>query len=533
MKWLGSLLLTLIILTTAPPAQAHHADFVKIATLWNVHGQIESISPDGRFLIMRYNDNVSLVDSLSGEIILDERGLMRFSPSGRYVSYYGGGSGFTLFDTNTTTFHEFSGDTPYFSLDEQFFATEVAHEGETFTRVWSTDYEIIGEYQGHFDEFSPNSRLMVLYDDYPVEDSYQYLTQVIDLETSTIVAEITAMTTLCTNARFSPDGSRLAIYYCDPHISRVYDTTSWEFVFEARGFPGFSPEGNYFIARGEELCNAKSELRATSTGEIIDVITGCFIFESVTDQYVSRIEQLNPNFLTRTQVVDLDVNGVIFEAVGIHLINVLIINILDKIGLIQYQWSNTLFDGMHHTEFIDIETGETVLSLNESADYQHGNLVVDEFRRPIQRLVDWETLDTLAVARGRNMQFSPDGKFVFIPNGLFVDVYAHPSLQSDAMPPPSPDSGIGYVEAGTFAVYTRPLGERIHEEQTPNATYMNVLGRHAERDYLYVTFNGITGWIPANQVREYANWRNAPVLSEENPLGDLQRIATETATRAP
>lgn len=539
MKWLGSILFTLIMVGLVQPAQAHHADFVKIGTLWDV--QSVEFSPQGDLLITSNANGRSFINLANFETVfqISGEGWYDFSPSGRYISfgrYYAIGVdlstvGFTIYDRQNHSYHEFSGSRPYFSPDERYFVTSIRQENSPdIFRVWSSEMHVVGEYEGDFDTFDRSGRFIVAHTVETLVDSTSLIhTNIIDFVSNETVASFEDLNTgegwNWANAAFSRNNAFLAIYYYYRNKSRLIDTTTWEILYEFNGTTWFSADSRLIATATTDDYYGKSELIDAQTGEVIDRLLGYIAFTR-NGRYIYRNSAITYDLRDR-QVIDLDSGEVIYSHSGYFEG----INILNDLNLAELQH----FALIGRTDYIDLDTGRTVLSLDGVSEYQYGHLLMNDWRNRTMRLMDWETLDTLAIARSGNMQFSPDGKFVFVSNGLFVDVYADPSLHIDSMPAPSPDSGIGYVDAGTFVTYTRPLREQLIEEHMLNDTYMNVLGRHAERDYLYVTYihpgtsndptRQITGWIPANQVHEYDSWRDVPVLGELNPLGDLQRIA--------
>jgi hypothetical protein len=130
-----------------------------------------------------------------------------------------------------------------------------------------------------------------------------------------------------------------------------------------------------------------------------------------------------------------------------------------------------------------------------------------------------------------NVRFSED--FIFVANGLVVDIYGVSASRVDTMPSPRPDDYFFPVDLDApLTYYSEPddQSEPYQVERFTSCCY--VLGWDTNKEWIYIlfhqplnpySFHTVTGWVPADTFVLPASLIGLPALDSKNPIGSLRQ----------
>ncbi|MBA3869489.1 MAG: WD40 repeat domain-containing protein [Anaerolineae bacterium] len=513
-------------------AQDEAKPFVRLATYWDAPGEVKTISADDLWIVIYDLDsNTSrLVEVSTGTVLVTSAGntSIRFSPSGRFTSINTGEKESTqIFDLSAKKMvAEVPGVVVYFSSDESLVMVSKSDQSDEkyVTTVVDTKSGIVKlQVRGDGNTFSPDSRLIA------INDLSQLTTRLVEVASGKTVFDFPIRDykdgdISNTNTRFSPDGSLVSIFQSNNLTAYVIDTRTWQVLYNVDGFVTFSPDSRFLKSRGGDGRAAGIRLFEAHTGKQLDKVYGEMWF-SDDGKLLYRMDSTNCAYQGYMQVIDLTMMKTLVDiqkCVGLKAVNNNIIEVYDE---------DITAPQMH--QFIDITTGKVIWQVEawftEMINVeQHLVLVTNH---------GWQTIENFVTGD----KFIPDGgvtlsnshQLAFVSNGLFVDVYGAPDLRADTMPVARVGGGIVQAPEGKINVYPMPNAATPIIEEDINPFNFYVMGKSADEQWLYATYTIYgseivrkQGWIANdNHLSVIEDWHDVPVLSGDDPLGDLRAVS--------
>jgi hypothetical protein len=536
-----TLRLTVLILLLIAPfsvAQESGNPFVRLATYWDSPGDVKAISADDRWMVITdYTAEITrLVEIATGDILTEQpRDYIYFSPDGRYASVYDVASGNTqIIDLarKAVTYEaqtgiiliRFSADSkrgqvPFHDDEQNSYHSQVI-ELETG--------EVLLDVPGWSERLSPDGQYIAITD--PVTQTVT----VYEVDSGEMVLEWSVIEQGDQQARasgiFSPDSKLLVIYQSHNFTGYVFEVGTWERLYEIVGYPGFNADSRYILSN-RHARYSHVFLYEAATGTLLDEVDGDMYFSTDGTLLFRRQGAFDGDSVGTIQVIELPTLRPLIEISGEGYDTLSVGPLANNTMLRVYK---QIFDIKTRpiTEFIDLNTGETVKVFDGYADLIDAdrNLLhvggISWLGQPGGKLMNWETGEVYIWEGG--IQLSSTGKYIITSNGLLVDIYGAPEDRLDTMPPPRPDSGIGTMEAGDIVLYPVPDAANPLIENTLNRLTFYVLGQTVGGEWLYGT--GMLnerreGWLKADHLTMVKPWDSVPVLDTADPMGNLYEIS--------
>lgn len=500
-------------------------EWVHLSTLWDATGFIGDISPSGEYVIIENGQVKKLVHILTGGVIRKiENGLIYFDSTGQFARTIQFASETDTVPnptiTNLQTFENYTVENIYnhIWMYDPYLVT--VHWEDSFFDASSeirdlNSGDILTEHRGNFCRFSHDTSMMLVYF---MENNRTYA-RVIDVVSGNIIAEFSSDRIYSFSCTFNADDSLLALYFMHDDM-QIIDTSTWEILYTLTGGIWFNRDGNY-IAHNNHAGYSDVQLIEAHTGQVIDEFLGSVGF-SRDGQYWIRAEAVSYD-VRDTQIINLDTDEVIYQRVGYG------IPTIDDEGIVSvwdFSTQSTHYYNANINEFIREISGEV---------QRYDEFVIARYS-PLTYLRDWETDSVYAI--GRRMKATPDGRFVLVSNGVYVDVYGSADINTENMPPARLPQGIAISNPEVITLYSEPNAENpriITESNMLNETYYDVLGQSNDTEWLFVSFwvSGrnpelVQGWIQNENLEVFTSWDDAPILDFDNPFGSLR---TSSANR--
>ena len=509
-------------------AQDNAKPFVRLATYWDTPGVVTAVSADDHWIVIYdLNDNTSrVVEVATGKVQATNPGQnsVHFSPSGRFVTLYASEKQSTqIFDLSANKLlAEIPGFTAQFGPDESLAMGSIYDSEDATTTVVNTKAgTILLMAKGRGDAFSPKSDLLAAVS--------LASTSVIEVATGKVVFDFPkkdfkeGQDTNATD-HFSPDGSLFSVSQASNSVSYVFDTATWQLLYQVDGSVLFSPDSRFLTARNDNDPSVGVMLVDAKTGKQTDTVKGDMWF-SDDGKLLYRMDRTNCVYYGATQVIDLATMKPLVDIKDCGGVQMLVNNTVARV-------SSGGDTSPIVQQFIDVATGKEIWRVEADAadivDLQQHLVTVTHHAAQ----TTFENFDTgEVIAASQEAMVSISHQYVFASNGLFVDVYGAPALRVDTMPTPRVGGGIVQVTAGKINVYPMPTAANAIESESPNPVNFYVMGKSSDEKWLYVVYTDMQeykrkqGWIANDNLTVIADWKDAPVLSADDPLADLQKIS--------
>ncbi len=406
--------------------------YVRLATLWDAPGVVETISPDSSLLVIydEAADKSRLVELTTGNVRLVRTGenSIRFSPYGRYVAAYNEATRTVeiIGAADGQVVAELPGGRVVFSRDGSLAAGISRSEtsGYSTMLIEIATGQILGLYDGYSSGFSPDSTLLA------VVDPENAIVHVYHARTGALAAEIAAPPLVeerhpSISAEFPPVGGGLAVYQRRIGITQFFDTDTWCIRFEAPRHMDFNRDGSFLVA-GNEVEATTVRLVHVATGEVVNQVFGWMRF-SDDGRFVFRFENIVDD-ISKVQVIDLATGEVRAEQIGFLAVALKANNRV--LQMFDNQTRNTRFIDLARGIPVEIEGHANLYTLERNLLLYDGSFTSSS----TAYLADFESGEVYISAR--DIQISLSGQYIFALDGNLVDVYGLPSARLNTMPAP-------------------------------------------------------------------------------------------------
>lgn len=512
MRILVTFLAVVFLTLPAATSKAIEGDLVKLGTYWNTSGTLSSINPDENLLVSHDSNLQKLLftDIATGELEAkvsigeDEILVLARVVNNDLTLIYGIGEAglflrFMRMSTDTVIL-EAEGLISFTSDDKLVVVTNTYLDISQIIEVAS------GEVKSTFDKavyhIAPDGRFISTF----VTDGAfcTGVAQLIEVETSQVQGEYTGC------GLFSPNSEIAAFADWQTNKTQMVEVASGEVLQEIVGtVSNFSPDGRYLVVYGQP-----------STGlSLIDALTGDTLTEFSNSGWMqfnqdSTIAVVYDIVVDKTSWLELPTGEILFE--------------MQDNAYRGFSEDGTLgiADNANYLALLDFQTGEVqpviildVIEISLSSDNRFLRVNTTDH---IVHVVEVETGNILAT--GIDVIFDPTDEFVFVSQGLFVDVYGSSDSELKNVLPVSLNTNHVHF-ADSTAIYTNPDASSPVIFEAEDAAI--VLGQHEEWGYVTAFWEGsfVYGWVELSLLELAEPTNELPILDPNDLLGSLQKVA--------